>query len=166
MIKEDIQELENIVDNEINGYKNIEKLYVDKKEILIQGKAQELYDVDSKIEDTYKSIHNFSEARKNLSKKLNMPTFSMTDIINNLKETDKEAAVKFEQKKETVNKLAKKIFELEKTNLELLKHGSKITSKTLEIILRSLKPTTKEYNQKGQNIANEALEISSIVEEA
>ena len=35
MIQEQILTLENIIDKEIDGYKNIEKLYLDKKEILI-----------------------------------------------------------------------------------------------------------------------------------
>ena len=97
---------------------------------------------------------------------MNIPTFSMTDIINNLKETDAIAAKKFEEKKETVNKLAHRIFELEKTNLELLKHGMHVTNRTLEIIIRGLQPITKEYNQKGQNITKNQLEMSSIIEEA
>ena len=48
MLKEDITKLENIVDKEIDGYKHIEKLYVDKKEILMRGKGTDLYDIDSK----------------------------------------------------------------------------------------------------------------------
>ena len=52
MIKEQIQTLENLIDKEIDGYKNIEKLYTDKREILISGKSTNLYDVDAKISDS------------------------------------------------------------------------------------------------------------------
>ena len=65
MIKEQIQQLETIIDKEIDGYKNIEKLYADKKELLVHGKASELFDVDAKIQNLYKNISNLSDARKN-----------------------------------------------------------------------------------------------------
>ena len=85
MINEQIKELETLIDKEIDGYKNIEKLYTDKKEILIQGKATDLYDIDSKIVNTYKEINDLSESRKNVTKTLDIPTFSMTDIINKIR---------------------------------------------------------------------------------
>lgn len=166
MIQEQIKTLENIIDKEIDGYKNIEKLYIDKKEILIHGKGTDLYEVDTKIVDTYKSINNLSETRKNITKALEVPTFSMTDLINKIKEQDAFAAEKFEKKKETVKELAHKIFELERINTELVKHGIYLTNKTIEAMLKGVSTVTKEYNQKGQNISNEQLEMSSIIEEA
>ncbi len=166
MLQEQIKTLENIVDKEIDGYKNIEKLYVDKKEILIKGKSTELFDVDAKIVDTFKSISNYSEMRKNISKSMNMPTFSLTDIINNIKQQDAQAAENLEKKRDEVKELSQKIFELEKVNLELLKHGMHVTNKTLEIIIKGLKPITEEYNKNGKNITKDQLEMSSIIEEA
>jgi len=50
--------------------------------------------------------------------------------------------------------------------MELLKHGMHVTNKTLEIIIKGLKPITNEYNGKGENITKNQLEMSSIVEEA
>ena len=166
MIKEQIQKLENIIDSEINGYQHIEKLYVDKKELLIKGKADSLHSIDEQIMNTYKNINSCAEERKQVSASMNLPSFSLTDIINKVKECDSQKAQKFEEKKATVNELAQKIYQLERTNVELLKHGMHITNKTLEIIIKGLKPITNEYNQKGQNIAKEHLEMSSIIEEA
>ena len=166
MLQEQIKTLENVIDKEIDGYKNIEKLYVDKKEILVKGKSTELFDVDAKIVDTYKIINSYSEMRKNISKALNMPTFSLTDIINNIKEQDAQAAQNLEKKRDEVKELSHRIFELEKINMELLKHGMHVTNKTLEIILRGLKPITEEYNKNGKNITKDQLEMSSIIEEA
>ena len=166
MLQEQIKTLENVIDKEIDGYKNIEKLYVDKKEILVKGKSTELFDVDAKIVDTYKSINSYSEMRKNISKALNMPTFSLTDIINNIKEQDAQAPQNLEKKRDEVKELSHRIFELEKINMELLKHGMHVTNKTLEIILRGLKPITEEYNKNGKNITKDQLEMSSIIEEA
>ena len=166
MIQEQIKTLENIIDKEIDGYKDIEKLYLDKKEILIHGKSDELMAVDEKIMNAYKGLNNSLEARKVIMKSMDMPTFSMTDLINKIKSADEEAAKKFEIKKTETNKLAQIIFELDRINLELIKHGMHITNKTLEVIIKALKPITNEYNQKGQNITKEQLEMSSIIEEA
>ena len=165
MTTEQIQLLENLINQEIDEYKNIEKLYADKKEILVHCKTAELYEIDSRITDTYKKIKNLSSMRKNVTKSMNMLSFSMSDIIKKLKEQDEAAAKKFEEKKAIVNELAQKIFNLEKTNYELIKHGMLVTNKTLEIFLKGIKPITKEYNQKGKNIAKDQLEMSSIVEE-
>lgn len=166
MIQEQIKTLENIIDKEIDGYKDIEKLYMDKKEILIHGKSEELMNVDEKIMNAYKGLNNSLEARRVVMKSMEMPTFSMTDLINKIKSADEEAAKNFEAKKTEANKLAQRIFELDRINLELIKHGMHVTNKTLEIIIRGLKPITNEYNQKGQNITKEQLEMSSIIEEA
>ena len=166
MLKEDITKLENIVDKEIDGYKNIEKLYVDKKEILMRGKGTDLYDIDSKIINAYKNLNDLTEVRKTITKAWNIPTFSMTDLINFVKKEDVVAAENFAKKKEEVSTLAKKIFELERTNLELVKHGIFLTNKTIEAMLKGVSSVTKEYNRKGQNISKEQLEMSSIIEEA
>ena len=166
MITEQIKELENLIDKEIDGYKNIEKLYTDKKEILIKGKATDLYDVDAKIINTYKTINDLSEARKTVTKSLDIPTFSITDIINKIKNTDEQTAKKFEQKKAEVNELAKRIYKLEKINIELTKHGLVLTGKTIEAMLKGVTTVNNEYNAKGQNITDDRLKMSSIVEEA
>ena len=166
MITKQIKELENLIDKEIDGYKNIEKLYTDKKEILIKGKATDLYDVDAKIINTYKTISDLSEARKNVTKSLDIPTFSITDIINKIKNTDEQTAKKLEQKKAEVNELAKRIYKLEKINIELTKHGLVLTGKTIEAMLKGVTTVNNEYNAKGQNITDDRLKMSSIVEEA
>ena len=166
MITKQIKELENLIDKEIDGYKNIEKLYTDKKEILIKGKATDLYDVDAKIINTYKTINDLSEARKTVTKSLDIPTFSITDIINKIKNTDEQTAKKLEQKKAEVNELAKRIYKLEKINIELTKHGLLLTGKTIEAMLKGVTTVNNEYNAKGQNITDDRLKMSSIVEEA
>ena len=166
MITKQIKELENLIDKEIDGYKNIEKLYTDKKEILIKGKATDLYDVDAKIINTYKTISDLSEARKTVTKSLDIPTFSITDIINKIKNTDEQTAKKLEQKKAEVNELAKRIYKLEKINIELTKHSLLLTGKTIEAMLKGVTTVNNEYNAKGQNITDDRLKMSSIVEEA
>ena len=162
----DIVELEKYIDEEISGYETMEKLYTDKREILIHGKSDELLNVDSLILNTLKSVNNTVTKRVGVLSKLNIKKPNMSEIIKFLRQNEPSAVERFEEKKKQINELSKKISKLEKLNLELTKHGINMTNKTLEAILKSVSISTNEYDKKGKNIAGENLEMSSIVEEA
>lgn len=162
----DIRNLENYIDEEITGYKEIEKLYMDKKEILIYGKSNDLLNIDSQILKTLQGINNTVSKRVGLLSKLNIKKPNMSEIINFLTQNDPSSVERFKEKKRVINELSQKISKLEKLNLELTKHGINMTNKTLEAILKSVTVSTNEYDQRGKNISGENLEMSSIVEEA
>ena len=162
----DIVELEKYIDEEISGYETMEKLYTDKREILIHGKSDELLNVDALILNTLKSVNNTVTKRVGVLSKLNIKKPNMSEIIKFLRQNEPSAVERFEEKKKQINELSKKISKLEKLNLELTKHGINMTNKTLETILKSVSISTNEYDKRGKNIAGENLEMSSIVEEA
>lgn len=162
----DVQDLEKYIDEEINCYKEIKNLYTDKREILIHGKSDELFNVDARILNTLKSANNTVAKRIGLLSKLNIKKPNMSEIINFLRQKEPSAVERFEEKKREINELSKSIAKLEKLNLELTKHGINMTNKTLEAILKSVTISTNEYDKRGKNIAGENLEMSSIVEEA
>ena len=162
----DIVELEKYIDEEISGYETMEKLYTDKREILIHGKSDKLLNVDALILNTLKSVNNTVTKRVGVLSKLNIKKPNMSEIIKFLRQNEPSAVERFEEKKKQINELSKKISKLEKLNLELTKHGINMTNKTLEAILKSVSISTNEYDKRGKNIAGENLEMSSIVEEA
>ena len=162
----DIVELEKYIDEEISGYETMEKLYTDKREILIHGKSDELLNIDALILKTLKSVNNTVTKRVGVLSKLNIKKPNMSEIIKFLRQNEPSAVERFEEKKKQINELSKKISKLEKLNLELTKHGINMTNKTLEAILKSVTISTNEYDKRGKNIAGENLEMSSIVEEA
>lgn len=162
----DIVELEKYIDEEIGGYQTMEKLYTDKREILIHGKSDELLNIDALILNTLKSVNNTVTKRVGVLSKLNIKKPNMSEIIKFLRQNEPSAVERFEEKKKQINELSKKISKLEKLNLELTKHGINMTNKTLEAILKSVTISTNEYDKRGKNIAGENLEMSSIVEEA
>ncbi len=162
----DIVELEKYIDEEISGYQTMEKLYTDKREILIHGKSDELLNIDALILKTLKSVNNTVTKRVGVLSKLNIKKPNMSEIIKFLRQNEPSAVERFEEKKKQINELSKKISKLEKLNLELTKHGINMTNKTLEAILKSVTISTNEYDKRGKNIAGENLEMSSIVEEA
>ena len=161
----EIPELENLIDSEIEQYKTIEKLYVEKKEILLHAKSDELLKIDAKILDVVQNISNISAKRKEVSEKLGIMTPSLSEIIGLLRTKDPESVPRFEQKQKTVRELSKKISELERANLELTKHGLQFTNKTLEAILKGASLNNQEYNEHGKSVQAELPEMSSIVED-
>lgn len=162
----ELTQLENLIDEEIEQYRTIEKLYVDKKEILMKADSENLLKVDSKILDVVQNINNIADKRKEVSEKMGILTPSISEIIGYLKAKDAQAAIRFEEKKNIVKELSQRITDLERANLELTQHGLLFTNKTLEAILKGAGMATQEYNDQGRNISNENLEMSSIVEEA
>ena len=87
----EILELENLIDSEIEQYKTIEKLYVEKKEILLHAKSDELLKIDAKILDVVQNISNISAKRKEVSEKLGIMTPSLSEIIGLLRTKDPES---------------------------------------------------------------------------
>ena len=161
-----IQELEQLIDTEIEQYENIVKLETEKKEILIKADSEALLNIDSQMLDVILIINNTSEKRKALCEKMNIMTSSMSEIIGYLKNVDTEAAERFEEKKVLINDYAKKIGDLERTNIELTKHGIEFANKTLDAILKGFSVTPQEYNEHGRSVSGEELKISMIEEEA
>ena len=161
----EILELENLIDSEIEQYEQIEQLYIEKKEILLHAKSEELLKIDAKILDVIQNISNISAKRKEISEKLGIKTPSLSEIIGLLRTKDPESVPRFEQKQKTVRELSERIAKLEKSNPELTKHGLQFTNKTLEAILKGASLSNQEYNAHGQSVQAELPEMSSIVED-
>ena len=81
-----VVELENLIDSEIEEYKKIELLLLEKKEILSNAKSEELMDVDLRILDVIQNISNVSIKREDVSKDMNLGICSISEIIKYLKE--------------------------------------------------------------------------------
>ena len=105
----DVQDLEKYIDEEINCYKEIKNLYTDKREILIHGKSDELFNVDARILNTLKSANNTVAKRIGLLSKLNIKKPNMSEIINFLRQKEPSAVERFEEKKREINELSKSI---------------------------------------------------------
>jgi hypothetical protein len=165
-MQEQILELESLINQEIEEYKNIEKLYIDKKEILIKADGEKLLGIDSLILDAVQNVNNISTKRKSLSEKMNIMTGSMSEIIGFVKSKDKTMAQRFEEKKKEINRLSERLADLDRVNAALAQHGIQLTNKTLEVILKGLAVPNQEYNKHGQSVSPEQPEMSSIVEEA
>ena len=90
----DIVELEKYIDEEISGYETMEKLYTDKREILIHGKSDELLNVDALILNTLKSVNNTVTKRVGVLSKLEKLNLELTKHGINMTNKTLEAILK------------------------------------------------------------------------
>ena len=89
----------------------------------------------------------------------------MTDLIELSKKECPELEESFEEQKVKLCKILDDIRDIERKNVELLKHNLIMSDKLLDIIISAAMPQTDNYNMHGKNSKGE-LSISSIVEDA
>jgi len=166
MIQTKINELEQIIDEEIQEYKEIEALYKDKREVLIQSRANDLKDIDEQILSRLERLKISAKRKHSVSKHFGKETISLSEIIEKTKAHNLQQAQRFLQKQEELGGIERSLSRLDKTNQALLKHGMVLVDKTMKIIVNACIPTQDNYNNKGKNQNQEHLQISSIIEEA
>lgn len=157
-----------VVDEEIQAYESLGELYKTKQSILIQGKSDALWDIDTQIVSKAEDIKALNRKRQDVAKYLGDENLTMSEIIEKAKDANDSLVNTFETQKTKLNILAKSISLQEQTNMTLIKHGLVMVGKTLDIIVEALLPEVQsgQYDKSGQNIQADKSSISSVVEEA
>lgn len=156
-----------VVDEEIQAYEALGKLYQIKQAILIQGKNDALWEIDAEIVSKADAIKALNRKRKEIASYLGNEDLTMSEAIEKAKAANDSIANSLEAQKTKLNVLAKSISLQETTNMTLVKHGLIMVGKTLDIIVGAIIPhVAGEYDKKGQNVENNKDLVSSVVEEA
>lgn len=164
-MKENLILIEKNIDQEIALYKELESLYTEKQEILINKKVDELVEIDSRIIKTFDSIRGLIINRNKIFSGMSEDDFSMSKLISDTRNLDLKLSQKFEKQREEVNALVKSLSQLDAINMELTKFGMKIANRTMQIILNNVSLPTNEYNNQGKVVNPEQLQLSSVSEE-
>lgn len=151
----------NIMGEIVSAYETMEELYKIKQEALIEGKCEELGNVDGKILDNNELIKTLNNERVEVSN--NTPISNIIEMAKNQSNPLEKDFVEVQKK---LNSLAKSIGLLETSNMELIKHGLTMADKTLNIIVNAFLPHTSEYNKLGKSVEKQEIRISSVEEEA
>lgn len=154
------------IDEEIVAYEAMEQLYKLKQAVLVQCKSNALWEVDSKIVEKMENIRRLSSKRKEVAKYLGDENLTISQVIERAQNSKDAIAEKLKAQQVKLNVLSKSISLYERTNMDLIKHGLVMVEKTFDIIVNALLPKPNEYNNKGKNIGNEKMQLSSMVEEA
>lgn len=155
-----------VIDEEIQAYETLDELYNIKQSILVQRKSDALWDIDSQILREAEIIKEINKKRKDVAKYLGNEDITLSEVIEKAKASNNNLVDKLKKQKEKLNLLSNSLALREKTNLTLIKHGLIMVQKTLDIIVDTMMPQSKQYNKKGENIEMDKSLLSSIVEEA
>lgn len=162
---EKLNEINDIIQKQIDVYKNIKDLYNEKRNILIAGDLTLLEKVDNEIRTKANEINNYESKRKSLCIDLGLNENSgLSEIINYaIKNNYNEES--FVKNKKTINNLVGEIMELDKINRALIAKTGEIIDSTIRIITNNAFVNTNEYNSLGKRVETGSLELSSIIEE-
>ena len=162
---EKLNEINDIIQKQIDVYKNIKDLYNEKRNILIAGDLTLLEKMDNEIRTRANEINNYESKRKSLCIDLGLnENSSLSEIINYALKNNYNVE-SFVKNKKTINNLIGEIMELDKINRALIAKTSEIIDSTISIITNNAFVNTNEYNSLGKRVETSGLELSSIIEE-
>lgn len=146
MNKEELTQIYETFKKEIQEYKELRDLYLQKKECIIAQDVDGLNDTDIQITQKVSKIKEINAKRQVPENEQR----TLSSLIEIAKDVDTELYELLIAKKEEVEQLAKELATLEKTNYELLKQGMNLTLKMFNKMMGSNYTPTDEYNSKGK----------------
>mgnify|MGYP004652105251 FL=1 len=156
-----------MLDDTITVYQELLDLYKEKKQALLTPKNNEILRVvDEKILAHINTVKNVNEKREEFCKENDIDPAKISTLIEFASKDNKEFEEILSEQKVKINEVAQEIALIEKTNVELIKHGLIMSDKLLDIIISAAMPQTDNYDMHGKNIDTSELSISSIVEDA
>lgn len=167
-MKDTLIQFKEVIDEEIQAYEMLGELYKVKQSLLVQGKSDELWDIDSQIISKADEIKTLNGKRKDVAKYLGDENLSMSEIIEKAKAANDTIYEKLEKQQVKLRILTKSLLLQENTNMTLIKHGLTMVGKTLDIIVGALMPQvqSEQYDKSGHSIKGDKSLISSVIEEA
>lgn len=156
-----------MLDDTITVYQELLELYKEKKKVLLTPKNNDLLrSIDEKILAQVNSVKKVNEKRENFCKENEIEPSNISTLIELAQKENPEFEEILSKQKVKINEVAEEMALVEKTNVELIKHGLVMSDKLLDIIISAAVPQTDNYDMHGKNIDTSELSISSIVEDA
>lgn len=156
-----------MLDDTISVYKELLELYKEKKKVLLTPKNGDLLRiVDEKILAQVNSVKKVNEKREEFCKENEIEPTNISTLIELAQRECPDFEKKLSEQKVKINEVADEMALVEKTNVELIKHGLIMSDKLLDIIVSAAVPQKDNYDMHGKNVDTSELSISSIVEDA
>lgn len=165
-MKQYIDEMEKIIDEEIEIYSSIQKSVTDKREILVRAKIEELKDIDTKLIEQATELEKVLLKRRQTSLDMGATNITLKELIEKTKDIDKAQSERFSEKKEKLKDITVQIKKINEINTALVKHSLLIVEKSIKAIMNVAVPETSSYGMNGKAKKNINSDISSIIQEA
>jgi seryl-tRNA synthetase len=160
------KQLDVAIQEDIHALEDMLVLYKQKKEALIKGDKDNLVSVDEKLLEIVEHLKDLHKQRRQIFSQYGQEDKNLSQIIELAKSCSNPLSETFEGHKVKLNKVSEELSLLERSNVELLKHGLTMSDKLLNIITSALLPQTDNYDKHGKNVDTSNISISSIVENA
>lgn len=155
----DITKLEEILEEELKIYQDIEKGVIEKKEVLIKGDMEKLAQIDVELENHAGLVKKLEAQRIELSNNKNLNTLFESYKAQNVEIT------KALTLKEKIEIMAKNIKKINDINAELIKHSLQLVESSIGIIIKALVPEINAYDSMGKKGKNKNFIMSSVVQD-
>lgn len=156
-----------ILDDTILVYKELLELYKEKKKVLLTPKNNDLLRIiDEKILAQVNTVRRINEKREEFCNENEISSTKISTLIELAQKECPEFEKKLSEQKVKINEVAEEMALIDKTNVELIKHGLVMSDKLLDIIISAAGSQKDSYDQHGKNIEANKITIGSIVEEA
>ena len=158
--------ISNMLEETIEAYEEMLDLYKEKKQALLKPDKEMLRFVDEKILAHVNIIKQVNKKREDYCTENDISPSKINNLIEVASKEYPEFEKIYQEQKVKINEVAKELALVEKTNVELIKHGLIMSDKLLDIIISAAQPQTDNYDMYGKNADKSELSISSIVEDA
>lgn len=160
------RKISNMLEETIEAYEELLNLYKEKKQALLKPDREMLRFVDEKILAHVNTIKGINKKREDYCIENDIAPAKINNLIEIASKEHPEFENIYQEQKVKINEVAKELALIEKTNVELIKHGLIMSDKLLDIIISAAQPQKDNYDMYGKNADTSEISISSIVEEA
>lgn len=166
-MKQYLDNIERIIDKEIGTYNLLEKYINDKTDLIVKNDVQALEELDMKIVEYTANAANLARSRQQECIQVGRIDLTFTELIEKVREVDKQQAERFNEKKSNLQNLVARIQTMNNRHAVLIQNTLFIMNKTTDFILKMVAPELDMYNQSGNmKKINDNYKISSIEQEA
>jgi flagellar biosynthesis/type III secretory pathway chaperone len=155
--------LKDNLSEQLNLYKYMDHLTLEKKELIIKGKVEELAELDRHIESVTCQILELEQNRLLLLETDSSKDTKLSDFIKKL---DKESAVVLTDLRTQLIAVMDRIQKVNTINIDLIDNSIKWIEHSVTTIANIIAPESASYNYRGKALTNSPynLNASGIVE--
>lgn len=159
-----VKNLQNNLSEQLKYYKYMDRLSLEKKDVIIKGDTETLSEIDRNIEAVACQIIEIEQERLKLLKGHITRESKLTDFIKKL---DPESAKMLNNIREELILVVRNIQKVNNVNIYLIKNSIKWIEHSVATIANVIAPESASYNATGRALTNKnfcSLNSSGIVE--
>lgn len=166
-MKQYLDNIEEILDQEIQAYTTLEKFVSDKTEIIMKNDVEALENLDIEIVQQTTKVANLARARQQQCIYVERIDLTFSELIQKALGVDEIQAQRFTEKKNRLESIIADIQKKNNINAKLIQNSLLLMNRTIDFVLKLFAPELDAYNQMGKmKKPNDNYKVSSVEKEA